>query len=267
MNRLGLSALLTLLWAVLMLIGLKTFAPYPFESRFHQNVASPILAIELSDPPRSQLDVDQVLRGHPLPQFAKHNPEANHARAVTAIRVNALLDLVFIPLYVWYFIELARAVTRPGLARPLALIAILAGIFDYVEDGFIFAVLSGGLLPVILPSLIKWGLISLVLLGLAVSLLASSGRVYSLATERLTGLVHLYAGALVFLAVTCNHWYGYSWIETGNAMFAATVLINGIYPVTLWFWRKFPGRKIVYVEDFCERRSGGEQLGQAVRAE
>ena len=263
MRRLGLAALLTLLWSILMSACLKTFIPYPYESQFRQNVASPVLAIELSNPARDKAGLNPILRGKPLPQF--ENDKDNPAKAASAIRINTLLDLVFIPLYVWYFVELGWLLAGPQLARLLALLAIVAGVFDYIEDGFIWTVLRGGMLPVVIPSLIKWCLISLLLLIFAALLIRSFGQLYSLATDRLMGLAHLYAGVLVFLAVTCNRWFGYSWIETGSEIFGATVLMNAAQPIGLWFRRRFPGRKLVYIEDFCQHRSRGEKTSHTVR--
>ena len=260
MKKLGTAALLTVLWSVLMLATLTTFVPYPYEHHFHQDVNSPILAIELAYANSAHHpDVDQVLKG--LPQG-----QGSYARAVRAVGANTILDLVFIVIYVWYFLVLTRSTSgNSRFLKAVATMAILAGLFDYVEDGFIFAVLSGVYMPVVIPSLIKWSLFAVTLLGIGILLARSSGAVYSLASDRLLGVGHLMAGALILVGVITGWHYGYSAIEAGSAIFAITVLWNAVYPIATWFFGLLPGNLVVYVDDFCQRRKRGEVTGPAVQ--
>src|SRR5579871_5354545 len=193
---------LTVVWAVIMFTALKSdrLAPYPFEHWFNQDVDSPILALELSRPDRNPNDVEDVIQGRPqIPgERSKDQDKKDREQAVRAIRVNTKLDLIYIAFYVAYLVFLAvQAGAGRGYSIVIAALGILAGVFDYVEDFFIFQTLDGHYMAIMVPSLTKWTLLALTLIGIGVMLGTSSGRLYSLAIDRLLGLAHVIAGLLI----------------------------------------------------------------------
>jgi hypothetical protein len=250
----GVSALLATLWSIIMLGMLSggTFQ-YPFPHRFAGDIDSPVLAIELA---RERSEADAVLH--------RNDPNRANAQAATrALRLNTVLDLVFIPLYALYLILLARL---SGNARLWVLAAIIgAGIFDYVEDILIFSTMAGNPPIQFIPSLVKWALLAVALAGIGVGMLRG-GELYSFATRAVLGIAHLTAGALIALATIFGGVLGYSWLELGNAIFAVTVVVNvvGLLGPVVGSW--FPGVEIAYVDEFCQSQALGVAHGPAVRA-
>src|SRR5882724_7072257 len=180
-HRAAAAAVLMIAWIAVMS---KIPPAYPFPHSFHYDVASPILALEIS---RNAGDIDAVLH--------RDDPEATEdskKQAAEFERISNYLDLVFIPLYAFFFWSLARVFT--DRTRLLTVLIIGAGLFDYIEDWLIGLALKGENPPIYLPSLAKWGLLGLVLLATGIILLRSRSPVYSLPTKRLLAIAYFVAG-------------------------------------------------------------------------
>lgn len=230
-KQVSLAALLTTLWALLMGAALKVpaLAPYPFPPRFHQDVASPVLALELA---RGAEDIRNVLpdgRGRAT------------LRARWALFVNTALDVVLIPLYVWCLIRLVRAVRAPGRLRTAAcVLALLAGAADLVENGCMLAAIRGAAVAVMVPSLVKWGLLGIALLLIGVAYAQKHEPLFSLATDRMLSITLLYAGGLLVFGVMAGSVFGYSWIQNGAMVMGSVLLVTGGYLPLLLLRRLLP---------------------------
>jgi hypothetical protein len=253
--RIGVPAMLVLGWALLM--GLVISAGptrYPLPSRFNHDVSSPVLALELSS---GREDIERVL------------PAPNHAHALQcrrAILVNTLLDFVFILLYVWYLVRLNRSIGLPGALRAAACaLAVLTGIFDIVENAFILYSLRSGAAPIVIPSLAKWATLGIVLALAGRTLVGNHLCIYSVATDRLLGLIHLCAASLLLFGVIAGHWLGFSWIQHGSILFGATFLVTGLYIPVFGVRSLLRGQLVRYVDNFCGRRERGERVVASVQ--
>jgi hypothetical protein len=61
--------------------------------------------------------------------------------------------------------------------------------------------------------------------------------IYSLPADRIWGAGLLCAAFLLLLGIAGGQWLGYSWIEHGVGVFAATFLLTGLYLPVLWLRR------------------------------
>jgi len=247
-NRAGFAALITVVWGVL-IMGAASQYPYPHV--FHHDVDSPVIALELS---RDAGDIDAVL----------HRPTcALKAAAESMAKVN-WLDLVFIPLYGFSIWALARVFTTK--TRLLTLCILAAMILDYLEDWQIFRAIGGANPAIYIPSLIKWGLLGLVFIGLSLILLASSSPVYTLSTKRLLAIGYLVSGILILVDVAMGEWIGYSHIELAVNIFSLLFVVNVVG--FLGHYLAIPPMTQNYVEDFCQvRRGTGDDSMKAVTGE
>ncbi len=229
-------------------------APYSFKHRFHHDIDSPVLALELA---RDPSDIDAVLQrddpGNPDPQ--KSN------KAIRALFLNTVLDCFFIPLYAGYLI-LFGFTYHPERFDRVALIClvIMTGILDYAENILMFGAVAGRDMPVYVPSLMKWSLLALVLLMLAKLLLSGHPGPYSIPTRRLLALLHMGAALLILLGVIFTE---YPWIALGTQLFAFTLLINviGLFGPVL----ALNAMRQVAIPDFCEKRRIKPTIGPAIR--
>jgi hypothetical protein len=268
--RAGIAALLTVAWGLaLMFVPSK----YPFPHRFHHDVDSAILALEIS---RGADDIERVIRPGPDEQAEVKDCflGTKDVRTRTAMLCEAQardyeyksnqFDLVFIPLYCFSLWSLAR-VFMPR--TPLLTLLILgAALFDYLEDWQIFRALDGANPTIYIPSLIKWGLLALAFLGIGIVLPRSKSPVYALATKRLVGIAYFLSGLLLLISVALGTWMGYSLIELASGVFAFLLVVQ----VTgfLGPYLAIPGIKQTFVANFCEeRKKAGQESLTAVKAE
>ena len=246
----GLAALLTAIWAILM--GTLLTSAYTFPHRFPHEIDSPVLALELASNPS---EVNAVLQRNT-------NDAKKIATAARALLVNTKLDLVFILLYAAYLLLLGLLFEAP---RKWLLVTVFgAALFDYIEDAFMFLNLGSTGPPPFVSSLIKWGLLGASFLVIGIAMLRRGEAVYSFATRALLGIAHCAAGMLMLVAVAAGKLIGYSLLELGVEVFAYTVLVNlvGLLGPMIGSW--FPGKDLVYVEDFCAKTKAGVTSGPAV---
>jgi hypothetical protein len=262
--RTGLAALLVTSWLFLMMVLLpRGDEDNPFGHNFSADISSPVLALELS---RTTDDVEKVLH-------RRGGPAAIVERAIAALRRNTQLDLVFIPLYVGYLILLARLFTAspPGipvsrLRNWVTVAAVGAGVFDYVEDWFMFSTLGGAEPLEFEPSVIKWLLLAVTLLLLGCCTVRSGAPVYSFATRALLGSAHVVAGILMLIGIVFASLIGYSCLELGNTVLGVTVAVNVVGLLGPSVAQFFPGHDVAYVKDVCEKLRRGVATPPAVRA-
>lgn len=240
--RAGLAALATIVWAVLIANAVNK---YPYLHVFHHDVDSPVIALEIS---RGAGDIEAVLHRSDAKKGGK--PAEKAAAAAQSETTANYLDLVFIPLYAFFLWSLARVFTTR--TRMLTLAILATAIFDYLEDWQIHQALMGQDPQIYIPSLVKWGLLGLVLIALSAILVRSDSPVYALSTKRLMAIGFFVSGALVLLDVALGEWIGYSHIAVGVAVFGALMLANAVG--FLGPHLAIPGVQQTYVEDFCERR-------------
>ena len=246
-DRPGLAALLTIAWATLMLFAGHR---YPFHQTFHHDIGAPVLALELS---RDNDDIESVLHRD---DRTSSGANVEKARAIQW-RAN-VLDLAFIPIYTFFLWALARLFRPRIFLLTIAIVAV--GLFDYWEDWRIFQALKGENPAIYIPSLLKWGLMALVLIATGWILARAGEAIYSLATNRLLALAYWLSGGLMGIAVATGQWFGYSLIPLSVEIFSAITLIHAIG--LLGHYLTIRGMSPVYTEDFCDkrRRPGGESL-------
>jgi hypothetical protein len=223
----GTFALFAIVWGIFM----SKQSPYNFPHQFHHTIDSPILAMELA---RDSADVSAVTQ--------RDNPAAKHS-----IKVNTILDCVFIPLYVGYLLFFALAYAPRS--RLLAPLMVGVGVFDYLENTGMFISLAGGAPRQYYPSAIKWTLLGLAVILIARLMVKADSGPYSMPTRRLLALVFGAAGGLMLLGISASH---YSWLALGSEIFAATFVVNAIGllgPIVA-----MEGEKLKFVEDFCEQK-------------
>jgi hypothetical protein len=222
---------------------LQVWVPYRLEHRFHHNIDSPVLALELS---RNQSDIDAVLQ--------------NSKPAHDALFRNTVLDCVFIPLYSGYLLLFGLAYHPRGSDKfVLIFLAVATALADYAENALMFLALGARAHSVYIPSLVKWSLLGLLLILIATLLLSRNLGPYTVPTRRLLGLGHIAAGALILLGVAFSH---YPWLALGVELFGFTLLINaiGLFGPVLAIK---PVRQ-EFESDYCEKRRH-QPIGPAVR--
>ncbi len=229
-------------------------APYSFEHRFHHDIDSPVLALELAHNPS---DIGAVVQNG-----GAGNPDPDKSnKAIRALFLNTVLDCFFIPLYAGYLILFGLTYHPEHFARNVLIgLAIMTAIFDYAENILMFSALAARTPPVYVPSLIKWSLLALVLLMLAKLLLSRHSGPYSIATRRLLALLHIGAALLILLGVVFTE---YPWIALGTQLFAFTLLVNviGLFGPVL----ALNAMRQVAITDFCEKRRMKPTIGPAIR--
>lgn len=255
-NRAGAAALLTILWAAPIAY---IQSAYPFQQTFPHDIGSPVLALELS---RNRADIESVLHrddpGAAVTGGAKVSgrTDVEKARAIQW-RAN-MLDLIFIPIYTFFLWAVVRLFLPRTFLLTLAIVAV--GIFDYWEDWRIFEALRGENPTIYVPSLLKWGLMALVLTATGSIVARAGAEIYSLATNRLLALAYWSSGGSMAIAVASGQWFGYSLIQLSVAIFSGIILIHAIG--LLGRYLTIRGISPAYTEDFCDkhRRPGGESL-------
>lgn len=234
--RAGIAALMTIGWAAFMGYFIHQ---YPYPHVFHQDVNSPVIALELS---RNAGDIDAVL--HRSQGTGRNNP------AVDSMTTVNWLDLVFIPLYTFAIWSFARVFSMQ--TRWLTISVLGTALFGYLEDVQIFRALNGRNPPIFIPSLVKWGLLAIAFILLGRILLRSNAPVYSLSTKRLLAIGYLISAAVILLDVAFGQWIGYSHIALGVTIFPVLLVVNVVGFLGPYF--AIPGIKQEYVENFCEER-------------
>jgi len=267
--RAGVAALFTIIWAVVLMLAPPK---YPFPHRFNHDIDAPVLAMELS---RGPDDLDRILRPGATPQAEVgecylgaevHDKTAQvcEAQARQFEYVSNELDLVFIPLYAFSLWTLARI-----FANRVALITLLITgtvLCDYLEDWQIFRALKGESSASYVPSLIKWALFGLVLIGTGIILLRSKNLVYSLPTKRLLSIAYFASGLLYVVSVAFGAWIGYSLIDLATGVFGFLLVVHVIG--FLGPYLAVPEIKLTFVDNFCEvRKTAGRESLIAVKAE
>jgi hypothetical protein len=253
-DRAGFGAVLVIAWAIVMML---VPPQYPFPHVFHHDVDAPVLALELS---RGEGDIELVLHRKEA-TTATNDPTA---QAKDFERKNNDLDLVFIPLYRFFLWALARVFAKS--ARLLTALIIGVGAFDYIEDWQIYHALDGQNPAIFIFSLVKWGLLGLVLFETGIILVRSTSPVYSLATKRLLAIAYFIAGLLMLIAVAFGDWNGYSLIEVAFLILVLLIVVHAVG--LLGHYLAIPGIKPIFVEDFCEeRKKAGKESLVAVQPE
>jgi hypothetical protein len=256
---------------------------YPIEPRFHYGIGVPVLALELA---HNAGDIQTVLPGAGYQPSERERtlkcklPEGVRAGelkdrtvcppwdgdAHRAIRWNTMLDLLFIPLYVAYLVLLSRTISLDGRYRKAVLsLAVLAGVFDYLEDWRIFEALQGGTPAVYLPSLAKWVCLGMTLALVAFRMIGPHRQFFSIASDRVLGLEYLIAGGSILTGAALGWRWGYGLIQAGVFVWAILVAITGLYVPILWFRRMLKPDLVRYVEDFCDPGRPHAPDAQAVR--
>jgi hypothetical protein len=264
-DRAGVAGVLVIAWAIVMT---RVPPEYPFPHIFNHDVAAPVLALELS---HNEGDIQMVLHRKEAKEDKEdkngstaQKKDRKRKQAFDYERKNNYLDLVLIPLYTFFLWSLARVFTNR--ARLLTALIIGAGLFDYVEDWRIDSALNGENPAIFIPSLMKWGLVGLVLFGTGIILVRSKSPVYSLATKRLLAVAYFISGLLMLIAVALGDWIGYSLIELGFRVFGLLIVINVVG--LLGHYLAIPGIRPKFVENFCEeRKKAGKELLIAVEPE
>jgi hypothetical protein len=276
----GWLAVAMVVFAVIIAIQLKK--QYPFVHNFHQQIDSPILAVEL---PGCANDLTGVL-GSANPGAANaapvtelfacsqklvgvlqnlepgdHDSQA-YQRAVSGLRTNTHEDFVFIVLYNLFLWKFAALFAVSGRGKPtlhrkiMAGLVILTAAFDCLENFGILRALNASSLTdsiahaIFLPSLCKWGLFGGALLWTGWILARSESPIYSLATRRLMALAYGSAGGLLLVGLAIPHV-----IELATDMFIMLVLANIIGLLGPWFEARFlRPNPPEYVKDFCHQK-------------
>jgi hypothetical protein len=218
-----LAAVLAALLAALGLVMSCGLRKYTFEHKFHHDIDSPVLAVELA----SNAEELGAVLDPPSPDEKQTKVQT---RAV--LYTNTCEDCFFILLYtsfLWCFRALFAVRvdgSRMGLRPVLAGVVIATALADYAENFGIFkaldaAQLSDSLAPrTCWPSRCKWTLFGTALLA-AIILLRSGSPIYSLATRRLLAIGYAITGGLMIAGV----WYP-ALIGPGVKAFGLIVLIN-----------------------------------------
>lgn len=254
-GRLATGLLAVAMAVVGLLIGFQLKGHYPFEHNFHDKIASPVLALELST---DTSDLNEVLHTETPGQA---NPDTDAGKAVARLRTNTHQDFFFIPLYtsfLWAFAVLFAAGTHRRRHRiAIAGLVILVAAFDCAENVGILRALGASSISdsiaqaICWPSRCKWGLFAVVLLVTGWILVRSSSLLYSLATRRLLALAYGAAGILMLIGLIKPHI-----IELATSVFALLTIINIVGLLGPYIERMFfQARPPVYVDDFCYRKA------------
>jgi hypothetical protein len=230
---------------------------YHFPHNFHDDIDSPVLAIELAPDAKA---LEAVL-GTDKPVSA--DPATNPGIAVVALRANTFEDFFFILLYasfLWQFAALF-AISADGTdkshRRTIAGLAFLIAMLDCAENVGILRALNVPRLSdftaqaICWPSRCKWGLFAIALLLTGRILARSISPIYSLSTRRLFALAYGTSGIFMLIGLTIPHV-----IELATQMFALLVAINivgllGPYVEDRLLRPRIP----VYVDDFCNSKA------------
>jgi hypothetical protein len=252
-NRAGLVALLTAVWAIVILTVTNS---YPYPHIFDHGADSPVMALEMA---HGENDIEAVLHRHDA-----SDPKDRRKAAESMKKVNDF-DLFFIPLYALSCWSLARVFA--GKTKLLAICICAAALFDYLEDWQIYRSLWGENPEVYLPSLVKWGFLGVVFLLLSGIFVKSASAVYSLSTKRLLAVGYFIAGGLILMDVALGSLIGYSHIALGMTIFSALLIVHIVG--LLGHYLAIPGIKQTFVEDFCEQRkkNAGGFATSAIKAE
>ena len=256
-GRLATALLAIAMTVVALLSASQLRSHYPFEHNFHDKLASPVLALELSTDTN---DLEEVLH---TTNPTQANPNDNVGKAIASLQTNTYEDFFFIPLYtsfLWAFAVLFAA--GPGhrnvtYRRAIAGVVILVAAFDCAENFGILRALGGSTISnstaqaICWPSRFKWGLFAVALLLTGWILVRSSSLIDSLPTRRLLALAYGAAGILMLIGLKEPHA-----IELATGLFALLTIINiagllGPYIERLFLQARSP----VYVEDFCNRKA------------
>src|SRR3989442_7411191 len=210
-----------------LIIGSQLRHRYPFEHNFHDDIDSPVLAIELATDAKAL----ETILGTENPAGA--NPKTNPGIAVACLRTNTFEDFFFIPLYTSFLCAFAAlfAIRADGSRMAdrwtIACLAILVALFDCTENVGILRALDATHLSdsaaqaICWPSRCKWSLLGLALLLSGWILARSASPIYSLPTRRLLALSYGAAGALLLIGLIRPHV-----IELATSVFALLVVIN-----------------------------------------
>ena len=246
----GLIALTTSVIFVVMFVGIVS---YPFPAPFHDEIRSPILAVEL---PKNKSDLCTVfgtnhpgLQTQPSSQEPCDTPGANSldpfkaGQAVALVKANTLEDLVFILFYALFVYCLASLMTAPAdrwgivLARIVGVLIFIAAVLDYLEDYGIFSSLKAEELTNELayhtrrPSLAKWSLIGICLLLLAAILLRSTVSIYKRGTRIAFAGLCIASGLLMLTGLLYPRLMIYA-----NSLFGLLILANAVGLLGGYWW-------------------------------
>jgi hypothetical protein len=83
----------------------------------------------------------------------------------------------------------------------------------------------------------KWGALALLLAFAGIRCVRPHPVIYHLPVDHILGAALIWAAFLLLLGVVGGHWLGYSWIEHGTGVFAATFLLTGLHLPAIWLRR------------------------------
>lgn len=208
-------AILALLAAVMVMImawGLGRYQPKP-ESFHHGKIKSPVLALELA---RDRNDLIEVLQTtNPALTLSWPNGCGFEIQRgpVCALRINAVQDCVFIPLYAGFLLCMAllfsKSPRRPWLGLAGAALAVAVALFDYAENRGIFRALRANSITdqtaqaISSPSRAKWTLLGLNLLFIGVVICISRLPDFRAWVRWLLGISYGIVGLMLLAATEC----------------------------------------------------------------
>jgi len=252
-----LTGLIALTTSVIFIIMFAGIVSYPFPAPFHDEISSPILAVEL---PKKEPDLCTVFgTNHPGLQTQSTSQEPCDAtgakpydpfktgEAVALVRANTLEDLVFIPFYALFVYCFAWLMTAPAdrggivLTRVVGVLIFIAAMLDYLEDyGILSSLRAEDLTDDLarhtrIPSLGKWSLIGICLLLLAVILLRSSNSVYKRGTRVVFACLCIASGLLMLIGLLYPRV-----MILANLLFGIFVLANAVGLLCGYRWGASP---------------------------
>ncbi|HLH02467.1 MAG TPA: hypothetical protein VKX25_06845 [Bryobacteraceae bacterium] len=236
----GLAALAVLIWSVWMQFAFTVWPrPYWFEHRFARPVDSPLLALEFSRTPAEAATVFQ--------QNDPNNPDPGRvSKARQSLSFRIVLACVRVPLTALYLF-LWSCCYQPARRFGTLLLATLSlwTLISWTEYG----ILLSGHPPVPIAAAVMWLFAALTIVLTGTPLLRKKPGPYSTGTRRLLALAHVASGALVFSAICFDQ---LPWLEAGQKIFTATILLNLVGLLGPLFATK----GVVQVSDpnFCEKR-------------
>jgi hypothetical protein len=240
-----------------LVMGCQLRHRYSLEHNFHDDIDSPVLAIELVP------DANALAAVLGTDKPASVDPAIRPSIAVTCLRANTYEDFFFILLYasfLWQFATLfaIRVDGTPMFHRStIAGLAVLIAALDCGENIGILRALGASNLndfpvqAIYWPSRGKWGLFGVALLLTGWILARSASSIYLLPTRRLLALAYGTAGVLMLIGLTMPHM-----IELATQMFALLVAINIVGLLGPYVEKHLLRRTIpVYVDDFCNNKA------------
>lgn len=238
----GLTAALTILMALIMLAGM---VGYPAREKFHDNIQSPVLALELA---RNKDDLQQVFQTadpKDAPGEVNGADALNAYRAVSALKGDTIEDCGFIPLYSSFLFAIIVLFSSDSVKKRLrigpGLLIVAVAALDYAENLGIFRAIAAPAVTdhlahaIRYPSLAKWALLGVALVVLGGLMMISKVDVFPKGMRKLLGAAFILTGVMLAGGTACPVWIGYA-----NQVFALLVIVSAIGLLWPFFARKWP---------------------------